>query len=52
MKVGDAIVVRGVKGVVAEIDKSVDGKTFVSMAFEGRVSQWRVPIEEVQVAPL
>ena len=36
-------------GIAAGIERCNDGKFIVHVAFQGRESQWRVPIEQVEV---
>jgi hypothetical protein len=48
-KDGLKVTAKGAKGIAAGIERCNDGKFVVHVAFPGRESQWRVPIEQVEV---
>lgn len=48
-KDGLKVTAKGAHGITAGIERCNDGKMIVHVAFQGRESQWRVPIEDVEV---
>ena len=48
-KEGQPVLAYGAKGYAVELERCNDGKHVIHIAFPGRESQWRVPIEDVEV---
>lgn len=48
-KDGLPVIARGERGIAAGLERCNGGTLIVHVAFNGRESQWRVPIEQVEV---
>lgn len=46
---GQPVRAKGANGFAAGLERCNDGRFIIHVAFTGRESQWRVPIEEVEV---